>query len=93
MTIARVELDVPIAGPFDYEIGHIDVLVGSIVVVPFGRRRVVGVVVGLADSSTVDKSRIRKIERLLPINPLTPQTLSLAAFCADYYRHRLGQVL
>jgi len=93
MTIARVELDVPIAGPFDYEIGHIEVLVGSIVVVPFGRRRVVGVVVGLADSTTVDKSRVRKIERVLPIDPLPPQTLSLAAFCADYYRHRLGQVL
>jgi primosomal protein N' (replication factor Y) len=93
MTIARVELDVPIAGPFDYEVGHVDALVGSIVVVPFGHRRVVGVVIGLADSSAVDQSRIRAIERILPIDPLTPATLSLAAFCADYYRHRLGQVL
>ena len=93
MTIACVELDVPVSGPFDYEIGHVDVLVGSIVVVPFGRRRVVGVVIRLADSSAVDKSRIRRIERILPIDPLPPPTLSLAAFCADYYRHRLGQVL
>jgi primosomal protein N' (replication factor Y) len=93
MTIACVELDVPIAGPFDYEIGLADVFVGSIVVVPFGRRRVVGVVVGLADSSVVEKSRIRKIERVLPVEPLPALTLSLAAFCADYYRHRLGQAL
>ena len=29
MTIARVELDVPIAGPFDYECGPVDVCVGG----------------------------------------------------------------
>jgi len=93
MTIARVELDVPVAGPFDYEIGNADVLAGSIVVVPFGRRRVVGIVVGLAQISAVDASRIRRIERVLPVDPLPSLTLSLATFCADYYRHRLGQVL
>ncbi len=93
MTIACIELDIPIAGPFDYEIGSVDVVVGSIVVVPFGRRRVVGVVVRLAQSTSVEKSRIRRIERVLPVEPLPPETLSLAAFCADYYRHPLGQVL
>jgi len=93
MTIARVELDVPIAGPFDYEIGLAEATVGSIVVVPFGRRRVVGVVVELAGSSVVEKSRLRRIERALPVEPLPALTLSLASFCADYYRHRLGQVL
>ena len=93
MTIACVELDVPIAGPFDYEIGLADVHVGSIVAVPFGRRRVVGVVVRLADIATVEISRIRRIERVLPVEPLPPETMFLAAFCADYYRHRLGQVL
>ncbi len=67
MTIACVELDVPIAGPFDYEIGLADVHVGSIVAVPFGRRRVVGVVVRLADIATVEISRIRRIERVLPV--------------------------
>ncbi len=92
MTIARVELDVPIVGPFDYETGPVDARIGSLVVVPFGRRRVVGVVTGLADSSAVDKSRLRAIERILPIDPLPPATLALAAFCADYYRHRVGQV-
>ena len=93
MTIACVELDVPVAGPFDYETGLAEACVGSIVVVPFGRRRIVGVVVRLVDRSAVEKSRIRKIERVLPVEPLSSLTLSLATFCSEYYRHRLGQVL
>ena len=93
MTIARVELDVPIAGPFDYECGPVDVCVGALVAVSFGRRRLVGVVTGLADRTAIDKSRLKRIERALPVEPLPASTLSLAAFCADYYRHPVGQVL
>ncbi|UCH50021.1 MAG: primosomal protein N' [Betaproteobacteria bacterium] len=93
MTIARVELDVPIPGPFDYAIGDAAVVVGALVAVPFGRRRQVGVVTALAETSAIDRSRLKCIERVLPIEPLTADTLALAAFCAEYYRHPLGQVL
>ena len=93
MTIARVELDVPIAGPFDYETGQVDVGIGALVTVPFGRRRLVGVVTGLAQTSELDQTRLKRVERVLPVEPLPATTLSLAAFCADYYRHPLGQVL
>ena len=93
MTIARVELDVPVPGPFDYATGDRDVRVGALVAVPFGRRRQVGVVTALADSSAIDKSRLKFIERVLPVEPLTADTLALAAFCAEYYRHPVGQVL
>jgi primosomal protein N' (replication factor Y) len=93
MTIARVELDVPVVGPFDYATGDTDVRVGALVAVPFGRRRQVGVVTALAESSPIGNSRLRFVERVLPVEPLTAETLSLAAFCADYYRHPLGQVL
>lgn len=93
MTIARVELDVPVAGPFDYATGDADVCVGALVAVPFGRRRQVGVVTALAESSAIDKSRLKLIERVLPVDPLPADTLALAAFCAEYYRHAVGQVL
>ncbi len=93
MTIVRVELDVPVAGPFDYEAGHVDVGVGALVAVPFGRRRLVGVVTALAQTSAVDQTRLKRVERVLPVDPLPASSLSLAAFCADYYRHPLGQVL
>ena len=93
MTVAQVELDVPLAGPFDYETGSLEPAVGALVAVPFGRRRLVGIVSALSDTSAVDRSRLRQIERILPIDPLPATTLSLAKFCADYYRHPLGQVL
>ncbi len=93
MTIARVELDVPVAGPFDYETGQANIGIGALVAVPFGRRRAVGVVTALAQRSEVDQSRLKRVERVLPVDPLPAATLSLAEFCADYYRHPLGQVL
>lgn len=92
-TIARVELDVPIRGPFDYLVGDAQVGPGTLVAVPFGRRRQVGVVIALADASEIDKSRLKFIERVLPVEPLTAETLALAAFCAGYYRHPVGQAL
>ena len=53
MPIAKVEPLLTtrnVSGPFDYRLPETmsEVEVGSVLVVPFGRRRVVGVVVGLA---------------------------------------------
>jgi primosomal protein N' (replication factor Y) (superfamily II helicase) len=90
---ARVALDVPLDNVFDYEAEGLPLAVGSLVVVPFGRRRSVGVVVGLADQSELPRSRIKRIERQLEVAPLDGETLAFARFCADYYRHPLGQTL
>lgn len=93
MIIARVELDVPVSGPFDYESDVDQVALGSLVAVPFGRRRLVGVVVELAGETALDPAKLKRIERLLPVAPLPQSLLALGMFCADYYRHPLGQVL
>jgi primosomal protein N' (replication factor Y) len=47
-------------GPFDYRLpdAMADLEVGSVVKVPFGRRRVLGVVVGLADASSLPPERL-----------------------------------
>jgi primosomal protein N' (replication factor Y) (superfamily II helicase) len=49
-----------VSGPFDYRLPDAmsDVEVGSVLIVPFGRRRVVGVVVGLADRSDLAQGRL-----------------------------------
>ena len=52
MKIARIALDVPLPTLFDYR-AEADVRVGDRVIVPFGRRRVVGVVLERAASSIV----------------------------------------
>src|SRR4051812_234013 len=61
--IAKVEPLTParaLRGPFDYRVPSEmeDVEVGSMLVVPFGRRRLVGVVVGLAEHSDVPPERL-----------------------------------
>ncbi|MEX2252882.1 MAG: hypothetical protein WD649_01910, partial [Thermoleophilaceae bacterium] len=61
--IARVEPLTParaLRGPFDYRIAEEfeDVGVGSLLVVPFARRRMLGVVVELAERSEVPDERL-----------------------------------
>ncbi|MGH8679393.1 MAG: DEAD/DEAH box helicase family protein, partial [Burkholderiales bacterium] len=90
---AHVALDVPIDRLFDYEAGATHIVPGSLVSVPFGRRKAVGVVVEVAGESPLARERLRRIERVLPVPPLSAHTLALARFCADYYRHPLGQVI
>jgi primosomal protein N' (replication factor Y) (superfamily II helicase) len=63
MTIAKVEpltTARALRGPFDYRLpAAMDGLgVGSVVRVPFGRRRLLGVVVGLADTSSLPPERL-----------------------------------
>jgi primosomal protein N' (replication factor Y) (superfamily II helicase) len=63
MAIAKVEpltTARALRGPFDYRLPPVmaDLEVGSVVRVPFGRRRVLGVVVGLAESSELPSERL-----------------------------------
>jgi len=93
MAIAKVALDVPLGSLFDYRTGDFGPLQGQLVVVPFGRRKVVGVVVELAERSEIADDRLRRIERILPVEPLPQDLLNLTRFCSDYYLFPFGQVL
>jgi len=107
--IVSVALPVPLRRVFDYESdqkGEIPGLipgqmsgprqtpeVGMRVQVPFGRRRIIGIVVGTGGA--VDSTlRYRPIEAILDDRPLvTPDLLELCHWAADYYAHPLGEVL
>ncbi len=73
-------------GPFDYAVpgrlGEVDV--GSMLVVPFGRQRMLGVVVGLAEQSDVPAERL--VEPLTALDPEVPAELvRLGLWVADEY--------
>ncbi|HXD56672.1 MAG TPA: primosomal protein N' [Thermoleophilaceae bacterium] len=73
-------------GPFDYRLsgrlGEVDV--GSMLVVPFGRQRMLGVVVGLADESEVPAERL--VEPLTLLDPEVPAELvKLGLWVAEEY--------
>src|SRR5713101_4513657 len=95
MTIARVALDVPVARLFDYAApGLTREHIGMRVLVPFGKKQMVGVVMEIANQPSVSPQRIKPISFLFQDIPaLSPQTLSLFRFCSDYYHHPLGQVV
>ncbi len=67
---------------------------GSLVVVPFGPRRLYGIVVALGDESPVPEDRIRPIESLVDPDPvLTPVQIALARWMSRAYLAPLWRCL
>jgi len=95
MPIVRVALDVPLSTLFDYTVADgIAVSVGQRVIVPFGRRQMVGVVMECAATTDVPPERIKPVvQMLLDSAPLSAQLLDLLRFCSDYYRYPIGQTV
>jgi len=89
----RVALDVPLEGPFDYR-WHEPVLEGTRVIVTFGRRKMIGVVVANPEEPGFDPKLIKSIDSLLDdTEPLASDWLRFATFAADYYQRPLGEVI
>jgi len=90
-----VALDVPLEEAFDFRVPEgSEPALGALVVVPFGRARKVGVVVGRAARSDVPVERLRDMERLVAdVPPLGAAELALFRFCARYYHRPLGEVI
>ncbi len=94
MTILRVALDVPLATLFDYRDTGSGVAVGQRVLVPFGRRRVIGIVMARVESSEFSGPRLKSIEQaFVDESPLPVAAIKLLKFCASYYHHPIGQTL
>jgi primosomal protein N' (replication factor Y) len=67
---------------------------GTRVRVPFGRQRLIGVVLELADSSELPAERLRPILEVLDTQPiLDPPALGLLRWAAEYYHHPIGEVI
>jgi primosomal protein N' (replication factor Y) (superfamily II helicase) len=82
-------------GPFDYRLPpelQPQVEVGSMLVVPFGRRQVLGVVVGLADRSEVAEEKLLAPLRVLDLG-LPLELVELADWVAAEYCSTLSRAL
>ncbi len=94
MTSART-----LRGPFDYRLpeelrgGVVDV--GSMLVVPFARRQVLGVVVGLAEHSEIDERKLLAPLRALDEGPpaLPVELVELAGWIAAEYCSTIARAL
>ncbi len=89
----RVALDVPLHGLFDYRATS-QVPIGTRVIVPFGRRKLIGVVVDHPAEPALAPEKLRDVEQVLDDTPPFPQDwIRLARFAAYYYQRPLGEVM
>jgi primosomal protein N' (replication factor Y) (superfamily II helicase) len=94
--VLKVALDTPLRHLFDYRApaDHDPATLrpGMRVEVPFGRRRLVGLIIELAASSELPAARLRAAGALLDSEPvLDPTTFGLVRWAADYYHHPVGE--
>lgn len=87
-----VLLPLPLAGAYDYRVGDEPVAAGDFVVVPLGKREVVGVVWGEA-AGGVDAERLRVIGHRLGCPPLPEVTRKFVDWVAAYTLAAPGAVL
>ena len=92
--IAKIALNVPYSQPFDYQIPDNipTVLLGQRVVVPFGSRKMTGVVVELGNESKFEK--LKSLHAVLEDFPVyDARMLSLTKWISTYYVCSWGEVL
>lgn len=100
--IVRVAVLSPLRQLFDYIIPRnvveewpdFTAEVGCRVMVPFGRREVVGLVVEHVTTSELSLDQLKAVNRLLDSSPLLPtKLLTLFSWAANYYQHPIGDAL
>lgn len=93
-TILKIALDIPLNCLFDYLYEGEPVSAGQRVLVPFGPRKQVGIVVKHVAESEVDASKLKSVLQVYRDEPcLDASTFKLMQFCADYYQTPFGQAL
>src|SRR5262245_50395748 len=96
--VLRIALDMPLRRLFDYlphePGGSVTAEIGQRVRVPFGKQRLVGLVMEHADSSELPVTRLKPVLDVLDSEPVLDQAaLELLRWAADYYHHPIGEVI
>jgi len=98
-TSSRNIVQVVISGPlrklFDYRMPETrdNYHVGCRVLIPFGPKQRVGIIIAFAAQSEVPQSKLKTVKRLIDTVPvLTEAQLTLARWSAKYYHHSLGDI-
>ncbi len=93
--LIRVAVPVPLPRLFDYALADAAVppAPGCRVLVPFGKRELVGVVVGPGDGGGMDVSAIKPVLCVLDDTPwLTDELVATLHWASRYYQHPVGEV-
>src|SRR5690554_2057746 len=89
----EVAVPAPLPGTFTYEAEGL-IAPGSRVLVPFGPRKMVGVVTGATAVPPDPKVKVKKIAEIIDDSPIySPVIMEIAHWMRRYYLHPLGEVL
>ena len=96
----QIAIDTPLRRVFDYlppesELSGLMAKppLGVRVRVPFGRQRLIGILVGIVASSSVAASKLKAVTEILDAAPVyDPVTFDLLRWAAEYYHHPVGEV-
>ncbi|MEC5215956.1 primosomal protein N' (replication factor Y) [Actimicrobium sp. GrIS 1.19] len=96
--ILQIALDAPLDFCFDYRWlsgeGCAPAVIGQIAIVPFGRREVAGMIVGVTQHTDVPPDKLKDALAVhVQLPPLNTEWLALCRFAADYYQRPLGEVV
>ena len=93
-SILKIALDLPLERLFDYLSSGQVAQIGQRVLVPFGQRKQIGIVIGKADTSDVAAEKLKTVLHVFTDEqPIDAEILSLLKFSADYYQYPFGQAL
>ncbi len=97
MSFARVAVPVPLGQAFSYIVPEQlaeDVREGSRVLVSFGRRKILGVVIRLEDATDVPADKLKPLLAVVDPQPvLPPELLAFLVELARYYLAPVGEVM
>src|SRR6056300_149541 len=91
-SIVKVAIDVPIDDFFDYQCEE-NVSLGQAVLVPFGSRKVMGIVVEVDSSTGLEAHQIKKIIRVNHDILFNEELFKLFKFVSSYYHYPIGQTI
>jgi len=93
--LVQVAVPSPLYGLFDYQWKQgEEIIPGTRVSVPFGRRSIVGIIVGEIQKTEVPSNKLRSVYKVLDSTPaISADLLSLLQWASRYYHHPLGEVL
>ena len=89
----KVAIDVPINKLFDYLPNNKPCFIGQYVTVPFGRRKVIGVICGISLNSDIHPSKLKTVINVDDEIIFDAPMFKLLNFVSKYYHYPIGQTI
>ena len=91
--ILKVAIDIPINQLFDYLPNENSFSIGQYVTIPFGRRKMIGVICEISSYSGIPLSKLKSVINVDPEVIFDAQMFKLLTFVSKYYHYPIGQTI